>query len=354
MNFSKEKGTLGKVNYISCDSTDLVLARAYSLVKEHREVKDDGMFTCLCRTLCQCCTNHDQCYCNCCFCLCDYRGYHPLNSNCEHFANWCKTGEWKSIQTATVGKISIYRIVSIYWNFIIWTLVRVCLAFFIQFGSATDNFKVYIPFIEGDVEMITLAVGIVLEFVSLIVLEFRYCCECYQLYHKEQEELEIDCPNSDEYIHINCGNESDITEDYSRGLCDMWSCICREWCYKNKTRYTSLGIDCNRAQDCTNILMYLRRFIVISFSVIICHLIINYIGYTYQRDYWTDDKNASHVFMFLSITYFVALVLGEILFFCAGYMFNYCVIPFCLCTCIKGNHHSSTNADTIIENTSAV
>lgn len=38
----------------------------------------------------------------------NFGGYNPANNNCEHFANWCRTGRKYSIQVDIISKISKY------------------------------------------------------------------------------------------------------------------------------------------------------------------------------------------------------------------------------------------------------
>lgn len=40
--FSQQIGTFGKLNYISCDAPEVVLARAFTMLKLHGEINDEG------------------------------------------------------------------------------------------------------------------------------------------------------------------------------------------------------------------------------------------------------------------------------------------------------------------------
>ena len=42
IDYSTQNGTFGKMNYISCDSPEIVLARAFSMVIKHEDINDEG------------------------------------------------------------------------------------------------------------------------------------------------------------------------------------------------------------------------------------------------------------------------------------------------------------------------
>lgn len=322
VNFNNQIGTLGKVNYISCDIPELVMARAYSLVLEHNTVdeEDFGIGTCCMRLWCHCCGASENCHCKTKRFTCNWHGFNAFGRNCQHFASWSKTGEWKSAQVITFGRIGCYRASSFYWHYVLWGIIRVLTLFFSNIG---DHTSVYIEPIGGYVDILTVTISIALELLALLYLAIGYCCQCYGLYQKEKKYLKV---HEDEYPYV-----VDIVLDKSRGWCDNWSCLCREQYYNNSTRKEYCGVDCCRAQDCTTISVYLRRFVFLTGSIICFHLLVNAIGYSRHKKFWSDPDHDSHRFLFTSIGYVIAILVGEFGLLLSGFIWSYCIIPLMQC-----------------------
>ena len=112
---------------------------------------------------------------------------------------------------------------SFYWHFIVWTLVRLALNYVVQLiGSDDVNLIVYIPYIDGNVEMISLAVAVFFELISWVYTLITLACECQGLYEKELEEMHVESPSGSKK-----GVIKDIMPDRSRGCCDTWTRLCR-------------------------------------------------------------------------------------------------------------------------------